>query len=124
MKKQVGTIDLTPTPTQYAKQLIAIIEDSDDNSEGKEWARQEIIKFVKAAATIKPESWGKEDVISGHQKYTIIEKNRAYWENIVEQYCKFQWNNSIPIFEKMLSNDAAGLARYAYKRGLDSSTII
>jgi hypothetical protein len=60
MKKQVGTIDLTPTPTQYAEQLIAILEDSDDNSEGKEWARREIIKFVKAAATIKPEAWGKE----------------------------------------------------------------
>ena len=61
MKKQVGTIDLTPTPTQYAQQLIAILEDSDDNSEGKEWARREIIKLIKVAATIKPEAWVKEE---------------------------------------------------------------
>ena len=59
MKKLIGTIDLTPTPTEYARSLILILESGD--AKGKEFARQEIIKLVKAAATITPEAWAKED---------------------------------------------------------------
>ena len=59
MKKQVGTIDLTPTPTGYAICLMEILEDG--NFENKKWAREEIIRLIKAAATIKPEAWGKEE---------------------------------------------------------------
>ena len=57
-KTQVGTINLKPTPTAYAISLIAIIEGG--NLESKEWAKTEIIKLVKAAATITPEEWAKE----------------------------------------------------------------
>ena len=59
MKKQVGTINLAPTPTGYANALIAIIEN--DRNPEKEWARSEIRKLVRAAATLNPEAWGKED---------------------------------------------------------------
>ena len=59
MKKQVGTINIAPTPTSYALSLIAIVEGT-KNLESYEWAKSEIIRLVKAAATITPEAWGKE----------------------------------------------------------------
>ena len=58
-KIQVDTIDLTPTPTGYAFSLIAILESG--NSDSRDWARKEIIKLAKIAATINPEAWGKEE---------------------------------------------------------------
>ena len=59
MKKQVGTINVAPTPTGYTNTLILILTCS-PNPEDKEWARQEITKLIKAAATLNPEAWGKE----------------------------------------------------------------
>lgn len=56
--KKAGTINCIPTPTGYANALIAILENG--NYQGKQWAREEIIKFVKAAATLNPDKWGKE----------------------------------------------------------------
>ena len=59
MKKQVGTINLSPTPAGYAISLIAILEGG--NFESKKWAKEEIIRLTKAAATIHPEAWGKDN---------------------------------------------------------------
>jgi hypothetical protein len=58
MKEKIGTISIKPTPTGYALSLILILESGD--AMGKAWAKQEIIKLIKAAATITPEAWGKE----------------------------------------------------------------
>ncbi len=59
VKKQPITIGFKPTPTGYALSLLLIIESGD--AVGRAWARQEIIKLVKAAATLNPEAWAKED---------------------------------------------------------------
>lgn len=59
MKKKVGTINLAPTPTAYALCLITIVRDGD--AKGKEWAQHEIVRLAKAAATLNPEAWGKEN---------------------------------------------------------------
>ena len=59
LHKFVGTIDLKPTPKGYALSLILILQNS-TSAEDREWAKQEIIRLVKAAATITPEAWGKE----------------------------------------------------------------
>jgi len=59
MKELAGTINLKPTPTGYATALINIIINS-NNQEDIKWAKQEIIKLIKAAANLNPEAWGKE----------------------------------------------------------------
>jgi hypothetical protein len=56
--KKIGTINLAPTPEGYARTLCFILVNGD--FEGKKWAEAEIIKLVKAAASLNPEAWGKE----------------------------------------------------------------
>lgn len=59
MKKKVGTINCPPTPTGYAIVLIGIIE-CGSNVDDIRWAKEEIIKAFRAAATLNPKEWGKE----------------------------------------------------------------
>lgn len=56
---QHHTVRLAPTPTGYALSLILLIEKGD--AVGRAWAKAEIIKLVKAAATITPEAWAEEE---------------------------------------------------------------
>jgi len=57
-------IDLTPTAEGYARMLLIILENAERTKQGREarqWARDEIVKFVVAASTINPDAWGKEN---------------------------------------------------------------
>ena len=58
MKDLVKTIRVAPTPTGYANSLLFLLEDG--NKEGKQWAREEVRRLIRAAATITPEAWGEE----------------------------------------------------------------
>ena len=52
------TITITPTPTSYANSLRWIVEGG--NHDAREWAWAEIIRLIRAAATITPEAWGED----------------------------------------------------------------
>lgn len=56
----VTTIRVTPTSRGYANALRLLVENG--NAEGRTWAWEEIARLIKAAATITPDAWGKEDV--------------------------------------------------------------
>ena len=56
--RAVKTINLAPTPTGYAMTLIMLLE---NGGETRQFAVDEIVRLIKAAATITPDAWGKED---------------------------------------------------------------
>lgn len=51
-------IDITPTPTEYARQLCAIIQSG--RSVDAQWAIEQVCKAFRAAASLNPDAWGKE----------------------------------------------------------------
>lgn len=55
----VGTIDLKPTPKQYAKMLLLIIKKQPQPEITAE-AEEEIIAAFEVAAQFNPDAWGKE----------------------------------------------------------------
>ena len=59
MKQQVGTINIAPTATGYAYSLIFLLENGD--AQAKKLARSEIVRLIRAAATITPDAWEKEE---------------------------------------------------------------
>jgi hypothetical protein len=55
MKKQVGTIDLTPTPEAYVEMLLVIINDNPKIEERK-WAKDELVKAMTVAYKVSKEN--------------------------------------------------------------------
>jgi hypothetical protein len=54
MKKQIDTIDLTPSPKAYVNMLLTIINDNPKIEERK-WAKDELIKAVTIAYKVSKE---------------------------------------------------------------------
>ena len=55
-RRLVGYIDTKPGPDAYARHLCQIIREGQSPTDVN-WAISEVVKLVKAAATLSPEAW-------------------------------------------------------------------